>query len=87
VIDTITTSGGVTMIAGTSAPSATVQAFANGSCADPEGKSLLGTTHADGSGNWTLMPLTAVPSGRGVTAAQTTANSDSSSFSACVRAP
>ena len=87
VIDSITTSRGVTRITGTSARTATVQAFENGSCSDPEGKSLLGTTHADGSGNWTLVPLTPVPSGKGVTAAQTNANSDSSSFSACVSAP
>jgi hypothetical protein len=87
VIDSITTSGGVTTITGTSAPSATVQTFGNGSCSDPEGKSLLGTTHADGSGNWKLVPVKAVPSGTGVTATQTTANSDSSSFSACVSAP
>ena len=87
VIDSITTSGGVTRITGTSAPTATVQAFGNASCSDPEGKSLLGTTHANGSGHWTLVPLTAVPSGKGVTAAQTTAKSDSSSFSSCVSAP
>jgi hypothetical protein len=87
VITSITTSGMITTISGTAAPNATVQAFGNGNCSDPEGKTLLGTTNADGSGAWTIIPVSSVPSGTGLTAAQTTLDHDSSQFSACVSSP
>ncbi|MGO9197581.1 MAG: beta strand repeat-containing protein [Acidimicrobiales bacterium] len=74
---------GATTVTGTAQPNATVDVYSNPSCADPEGAQYLGSTTADGSGDWTLSPSISVPAGSGVTAIETSSGV-SSAFSTCV---
>ncbi len=75
-----------TNIDGTSEPNDVVEVFMHETCTDDpcQGKTYLGTTTADASGNWTLNAFVTAPIlGSAITATATDANNNTSRFAAC----
>ncbi|WP_027002467.1 LamG-like jellyroll fold domain-containing protein [Hugenholtzia roseola] len=72
------------LISGTTNPNATLEIYRNTTCITPatdEGEELLGFATADGAGNWTFIPATALNSGDLITALARDVNNNTSPFS------
>ncbi len=77
------TSANLTSVSGTANPGETIQVYiSDTACPDCQGETFLGTTTADGAGNWTLSGL-ALSTGDEVTATATDASNNTSEFSTC----
>ena len=84
VITSVTTSGGVTTISGTSGSNDRIELFANPSCGGAQGKTYLGAV--DSVGTWSI-DVTPLAPGTGVTATATDGPDGTSRFSPCMVAP
>ncbi|MGQ0829214.1 MAG: hypothetical protein ACT4ON_12570 [Bacteroidota bacterium] len=76
----VITSANATSVSGTSVDNATIEIFKDEGCAGCQGKTYIGTTTANGSGNWSF---TGTLSGN-ITATATTSTKGTSQFANCV---